>query len=65
MTKPINPLLKAENRAILIHRCMARIDDIQSKVIEEANKQIPNLTEFENNAYQKLESYKEKKTHNI
>ncbi len=61
MTKPMNPLLKAENRAILIHRCMARIDDIQSKVIEEANKQITNLAEFENDARQKFESSRKKK----
>lgn len=61
MTKPIHPLLKAENRAILIHRCMARIDDIQSKVIEEANKQITNLAEFENDVRQKFESSRKKK----
>jgi len=46
--QPMNPLLKAENCATLIKRGMVSIDILQSKVIEEANKQIPNLTEFEN-----------------
>ena len=60
MTKPINPLLRAENRAELIRRGMMSIDTLQNKVIEEANKQIPNLTEFERTARQKFESYRTK-----
>lgn len=60
MTKPMNPLLKAENRAALIKRGMISIDTLQNKVIEEANKQIANLTEFENAARQKFESYRVK-----
>lgn len=58
MSKPINPLLKVENRASLIRRCMINIDTLQNKVIEEANKQISNLTEFENDARQKFEALK-------
>ncbi|HQS67773.1 MAG TPA: hypothetical protein PLM93_11370 [Sulfuricurvum sp.] len=60
MTKPIHPLLKAENRSILIRRGMAKIDDLQSKVIEEANKQITNLAEFENDVHQKFEAFRKK-----
>lgn len=60
MIKPMNPLLRAENRATLIKRGMARIDDLQNKVIEEANKQIANLTEFEKATRQKFEAYREK-----
>ena len=56
----MNPLLKVENRAALIRSCMINIDTLQNKVIEEANKQITNLPEFENNAYQKLEAYRVK-----
>jgi len=56
----MNPLLRAENRAVLIKRGMASIDILQNKVIEEANKQITNLTEFENAARQKFEAYRKK-----
>lgn len=62
MTKPMNPLLKAENRAALIKRGMASIDILQNKVIEEANKQIANLAEFENMYRQKFEVLKQKST---
>lgn len=62
MTKPMNPLLKAENRAALIKRGMANIDILQNKVIEEANKQIANLAEFENTYRQKFEGLKQKST---
>jgi hypothetical protein len=57
MTKPMNPLLKAENRSVLIKRGMASIDTMQSKIIEEANKQIDNLAEFENACRVKLAQY--------
>lgn len=60
MSKPMNPLLKVENRTALIQRCMINIDTLQNKVIEEANKQIPNLTEFENDVRQKFEAYRVK-----
>lgn len=60
MTKPMNPLLRAENRAALIRRGMASIDTLQNKVIEEANKQITNLSEFENTTRQKFEGYRVK-----
>lgn len=60
MTKPMNPLLKAENRAALIQRGMVSIDILQNKVIAEANKQITNLTEFENAARQKFEAFRMK-----
>ena len=56
----MNPLLRAENRAALIKRGMASIDILQNKVIEEANKQITNLTEFENATRQKFEAYRKK-----
>ena len=58
MTKPMNPLLKAENRAALIQRGMVSIDTLQNKVIAEANKQITNLTEFENATRQKFEAFR-------
>lgn len=54
----MNPLLKAENRAALIQRGMVSIDTLQNKVIAEANKQITNLTEFENATRQKFESFR-------
>ena len=60
MTKPMNPLLRAENRAALIKRGMASIDILQNKVIEEANKQITNLSEFENATRQKFDAYRKK-----
>ena len=56
----MNPLLRAENRAALIKRGMASIDVLQNKVIEEANKQIKNLSEFENATRQQFEAYREK-----
>jgi hypothetical protein len=59
-TKPMNPLLRAENRATLIKRCMANIDNLQNKVIEEANSKITNLTEFENTTRQRFEEYRQK-----
>lgn len=60
MTKPMNPLLRVENRAALIRRGMTSIDTLQNKMIEEANKQITNLAEFESTARQKFESYRTK-----
>jgi hypothetical protein len=60
MTKPMNPLLRPENRATLIKRGMASIDTLQNKVIEEANKQIANITEFENTTRQRFEEYRRK-----
>ncbi|MDO9177179.1 MAG: hypothetical protein Q7U16_02455 [Agitococcus sp.] len=62
MTKPMNPLLRAENRGDLIRRGMASIDALQTKVIDEANKQIENLAEFENTYRQKLAHYKKSST---
>jgi hypothetical protein len=62
MPKSINPLLKSENRAALMKRGMASIDILQNKVIEEANKQIANLDEFENMYRQKFEVLKQKST---
>lgn len=59
-TKPMNPLLRPENRATLIKRGMASIDNLQNKVIEEANKQIVNLTEFESTTRQRFEVYRQK-----
>ena len=56
----MNPLLRVENRAALIRRGMMSIDTLQNKVIEEANKQITNLTEFENTTRRKFEAYREK-----
>lgn len=56
----MNPLLRAENRAALIKRGMASIDILQNKVIEEANKQITNLSEFENATRQKFDAYRKK-----
>ncbi len=56
----MNPLLKAENRSQLIQRGMASIDILQKKVIEEANKKITNLVEFEETYRQKFEDYKQK-----
>jgi len=53
-------LLKAENRVALIQRAMANIDNLQNKVIEEANKQIIDLAEFENTVHQKFESLRGK-----
>jgi hypothetical protein len=60
VTKHMNPLLRAENRGALIRRCMASIDTLQNKVIEEANKQIANITEFENTTRQRFEEYRRK-----
>ncbi|MDP1747295.1 MAG: hypothetical protein Q8L90_17110 [Bacteroidota bacterium] len=54
--------MKAENRAALIKRGMTSIDILQNKVIEEANKQIVNLAEFENMYRQKFEVLKQKST---
>jgi hypothetical protein len=39
---------------------MASIDTLQNKVIEEANKQIANITEFENTTRQRFEEYRRK-----
>ena len=60
VSKPMNPLLRAKNRGALIRRCMANIDTLQNKVIEEANRQIANITEFENTNRQKFEEYRKK-----
>jgi hypothetical protein len=62
ITKPMDPLLKAENRAALMQKVMTNIDILQNEVIEEANNQIIDLAEFENAARQRFEALRENLT---
>lgn len=57
---PMNPLLKVENRAVLMQKIMINIDTLQNKMIEEANNQITNLAEFEKAASQRFQALRVK-----
>ncbi len=57
MTKPMNPLLKQENRQELIQQAMQAISDKQAQVIKQANKIIGDVTIFEDSVHKQFISY--------
>ncbi len=57
MTKPMNPLLKPENRKKLIQQAMQSMSDKQDEVIKQADKIIGDVVIFEKNIHQKFVSY--------
>ena len=57
MTKPMNPLLKQENRQELIQQAMQSISDKQAKVIKQADKIIDNVAIFEDAVHKQFISY--------
>ena len=57
MTKPMNPLLKPENRKEFIQQAMKAMSDRQEEVIAQADKIIGDVVRFEENIHQKFISY--------
>ena len=57
MTKPMNPLLKPENRKEFIQQAMKAMSDRQEEVIAQADKIIGDVVRFEENIHQKFVSY--------
>jgi hypothetical protein len=57
MTKPMNPLLKPENRKEFIRQAMKAMSDRQEEVIAQADKIIGDVVRFEENIHQKFISY--------
>jgi len=57
MTKPMNPMLRPENRNKLIAKAIQAISDKQNKIIEQADKIIDDVGAFEKNVHQQFVSY--------
>ena len=60
MTKPMNPLLKAENRNQFIKQAMEAMVDRQDKIIKQADKVIEDVTLFESNVHNQFALYTQK-----
>ena len=54
MTKPMNPLLKAENRNQFIKKAMEAMSDRQDKIIKQADKIIEDVALFENSVHKQF-----------
>ncbi len=57
MTKPMNPLLKQENRQELIQQAMQSISDKQAQMIKQADKIIADVAIFEDSVHKQFISY--------
>lgn len=58
MTKQMSPLLKPENRKQLIQEAIQSISDKQDEVIQQANKIIVNVADFEKTMQKKFISHR-------
>lgn len=58
MAKELNPLLRPENRTQFMNEAMRQIDILQEQVIQEANKMIPDIKQFEELHRKSFEEYK-------
>ncbi len=56
MTKKLNPILKQENRAILLQNGMENIDRLQQKIIKEAREKIKDYNTFQRTVFQQLQT---------
>ena len=57
MTKPMNPLLKPENRKEFIQQAMISMSKKQDEIIEQADKIIGDVAKFEENVRKQFSSY--------
>jgi len=57
MTKPMNPLLKLENRKQLIQEAMQAITDKKEEIIKQADNMIGDVNLFEENVHKKFVSH--------
>ena len=58
MAKELNPLLRPENRTQFMKEAMRQIDILQEQVIQEANRMIPDIKQFEELHQKSFEEYK-------
>ena len=58
MTKPMNPLLKSENRQEFIKQAMKAMSVRQEKVIQEADVIIGDVSSFEKDVHQQFMDFK-------
>jgi len=57
MTKPMNPLLKPENRKEFIKQAMKAMSERQNKIIQQADTIIDDVVSFEKSVHQKFVAY--------
>jgi hypothetical protein len=57
MTKPMNPLLKPENRKEFIKQAMKTMSERQDEIIQQADRIIDDVVSFEKSVHQKFVAY--------
>jgi len=57
MTKPMNPLLKQENRKEFIKQAMKAMSERQDKITQQADTIIDDVVSFEKSVHQKFMAY--------